>query len=248
MSAHSSSPINAPDGSPRNTITHLRWMLAPLLGGALFVLFTSLGMLFYTGGTFLDPSTTGYIFAQNFFSDLGRSVARTGGSNLGSQVCFAIAATSCGILLVPPFLVIPYLFPKGSRAWSHTRLSAILAVPAGLGYLLVGFAPADSMKFMHYGAMFLALILTSVVLLFYSFAILSVRHFPRRYAYLNFFVIGLIGFFLLYYAFGPPDTTLEGLIVRVVLQKVTIYGEILALGIQGVGAYRVGISLLHVEA
>ncbi len=110
---------------------------------------------------------------------------------------------------------------------------------------MVGYAPADIMHLMHYGSMFLALIGTILILLFYNLAILSDNKFPRVYAFLNFFLIGLIVFFIFYYTFGPPDTTFNGLVVRVILQKMMIYGEIVDLIFLGIGAYNVVKGGMH---
>ena len=41
----------------------------------IFVLFNFFAMIFYPGGTLNDPNTTGYTFTENFFSDLGNSIA-----------------------------------------------------------------------------------------------------------------------------------------------------------------------------
>ena len=65
-----------------------------------FVFLTMGAMALYPGGTALDPATTHYHFFENFFSDLGRTIAR--GSNKpnprGSALFFN-AFSSAGVAL-----------------------------------------------------------------------------------------------------------------------------------------------------
>lgn len=56
-----------------------------------FVVMTLCAMLLYGGGTVTDPIRPGYSFFQNFFSDLGMTVASSGRSNLASLVLFVTA-------------------------------------------------------------------------------------------------------------------------------------------------------------
>jgi hypothetical protein len=46
-----------------------------------FIALTTLTMFIYPGGTSADRTTTGCQFFTNFFSDLGRTVARNGAPN-----------------------------------------------------------------------------------------------------------------------------------------------------------------------
>ena len=51
----------------------------------LFVVLTAAAMFIYPGGTNTDKTTAGYSFLGNFFSDLGRTVARGGDMNTPSK-------------------------------------------------------------------------------------------------------------------------------------------------------------------
>ena len=58
------------------------------LGILVFVIFNTIAMLFYPGGTYLDSSTEGYQFFYNFFSNLGEWTARNGEINTVSASLF----------------------------------------------------------------------------------------------------------------------------------------------------------------
>ena len=58
------------------------------LGILVFVIFNTIAMLFYPGGTYLDSSTEGYQFFYNFFSNLGEWTARNGEINTFSASLF----------------------------------------------------------------------------------------------------------------------------------------------------------------
>ena len=48
------------------------WVYAAVMVGCIqFVVLTVIAMVFYPGGTHGDPTTKGYSFFRNFFSDLG---------------------------------------------------------------------------------------------------------------------------------------------------------------------------------
>nr|MDO8119047.1 hypothetical protein [Candidatus Sigynarchaeota archaeon] len=49
-----------------------------IAGGIQFLILSSISMLTYPGGTKYDPTTIGYLFWNNMFSDLGRIVAHNG--------------------------------------------------------------------------------------------------------------------------------------------------------------------------
>ena len=58
------------------------------LGISVFVIFNTIAMLLYPGGTYLDSSTEGYHFFYNFFSNLGEWTARNGEINTFSASLF----------------------------------------------------------------------------------------------------------------------------------------------------------------
>ena len=58
------------------------------LGIFLFVSFNFFAIYFYPGGTIIDPTTQGYLFFYNFFSNLGEWIAKNGQDNSFSAYLF----------------------------------------------------------------------------------------------------------------------------------------------------------------
>ena len=58
------------------------------IGIGTFVIFNTIAMFFYPGGTYLDSTTNGYHFFYNFFSNLGEWTARNGEINTFSALLF----------------------------------------------------------------------------------------------------------------------------------------------------------------
>jgi hypothetical protein len=70
-----------------------------MIGCVLFVVLTIGAMLFYAGGTLIDPTTSGYSFTTNYFSDLGLTWSHARLPNTVSAILFA---TCDGYLTHPP--------------------------------------------------------------------------------------------------------------------------------------------------
>jgi hypothetical protein len=219
-----------------------RWLLSPVLGSSLFILLTTIGMLVYDGGTYLDPTTSGYIFTQNYFSDIGRTIARTGAPNLLGQILFTTAAICAGLSIIPFYFKIIKIFPNSRMENKLAQIAAWISIPTGIMYSLVGIGPADTMRLLHYGSMFLALIGTITLSILHILIFIRTKYYPKFYVYLYFMLAAIILFFIIFKIWGPPDTYPEGLIMQVVSQKVTIYSEMIIIAIQSIGAYQFAIK------
>ena len=75
-----------------------------------FVVFTTIAMLLYPGGSGVDRSSRGYSFFNNFFSELGLTVTRNGTPNTPSMVLFITALTLAGLGLVLFFVGLALIF------------------------------------------------------------------------------------------------------------------------------------------
>lgn len=62
-----------------------------MIGPIQLVILTFVAMLFYPGGTGVDPTILGNSFFSNYFSDLGGTVSHSGTDNTISMIFFAIA-------------------------------------------------------------------------------------------------------------------------------------------------------------
>ena len=78
------------------------------LGIGLFLVFTTVAMIIYPGGTIHDSGTVGYQFFYNFFSNLGEWTARNGEPNQISAYLF----NSALMILALSYFVFYYQFLK----------------------------------------------------------------------------------------------------------------------------------------
>jgi len=212
--------------------------ISNMVGCSQFVLFTFIGMLFYAGGTSLDPTKPGYSFFQNFFSEIGLTVAHSGESNIIAFVFFSLAFFIVGMSLIPSFIAFPFFFKEKKLEKWLTITGSALGLFTSFCFSGITFAPADINIAAH--AWFVQMGFTSgfVVSLLYSVAIYLNENYPKKYAY-NFMVFTI---FLLIYLFlmfmGPSRETIEGLIIQATGQKIILYTFAICLFIHGYGAWK----------
>src|SRR3954471_9360910 len=100
-------------------------------------------MALYAGGTWWDPSASGYHIAGNFLSDLGMTHAFSGRANYTSSVLFAIALATLGAALVAfVWAWRDIAFARG-RARFAGHASAVLGTASGLCFIGVALTPFD---------------------------------------------------------------------------------------------------------
>ena len=219
----------------KNKLKH--WALfAPVIGSSLFVILTIIAMFTFAGGNAFEPSSPGYSFINNFFSDLGRVTGFSGSSNIVSSILFLLAATFCGLFMIPYFVVIPSLFKSNKINYILMIIGSILGFIAAIGYIGIGFTPWDKSEASlsaHMFFVYLAFPTTLPVVICYVSAFLREKEFPRMlsYVYITMGIILAVYLYLLF--FGPSADTEIGRIIQVVGQKVIVYAEILTFWIQG---------------
>lgn len=211
----------------------LAWVVA---GCGQFVPLTLVAMLTYPGGTVADPTTEGYAFFRNFFSDLGRTVSPLGKSNTLSFLLFVVALSLAGLGLVLFSLVMPSLFRRSRLAWGLSLMGSMCATVAGISFIGVALAPANLFLPAHVIFVQTAFLSLFLAALSYSGAILLTSDYPR--AYLSVFVafaLLLAGYLWLLF-FGPTLDSPAGLLIQATGQKIIAYAAILSVGIQALGA------------
>ena len=217
---------------------HLRLYNLIILGCGIFILLTLVAMFTFPGGTQVNPTTRGYSFFRNFFSELGYLRTRSGEANPLSAVLFFVGLFSAGSGLVLFSSIFPLLFRSTQTGQVSGWLGRVFGILAGFCFVGVAFTPADVFKDWHIFFVLWAFRLFPVGVFFFSIAIFSEPGYPRRYACL------FIGFGLLLVAYiwllenGPSPSTLNGLIIQVTGQKVISYASILCILLQAAGAKR----------
>ena len=211
-----------------------RWVyLWSMIGGVQFILLTSVAMLFYPGGTFRVPTTEGYLFFENFFSDLGRTQAHSGEPNWVSFGLFFVALSVAGVSFVLFFIALPGLFTGMKAAWCLSVAGSVIGVCSGLAFVGIAFAPMDLYRRAHGNFVSLAFCSLLPVVVLYAAAIFLHCGYPNRFAFvfLGFAVILLAYLWLLF--FGPRDLRLS-----VTSQKAIVYAQVVCMFVQGFGAWR----------
>jgi hypothetical membrane protein len=67
-------------------------------------------MLFYVGGTSNNPEAPDFSLWGNLLTDLGRTKAYSGNSEIISALLYSISQIILGILFIPAAIVLPYYF------------------------------------------------------------------------------------------------------------------------------------------
>jgi hypothetical membrane protein len=118
------------------------------IGLAAAVVLTAVAMVRYPGGTLCDPTSRGYSFFENSFSDLGSTVAWNGQSNPGSPfesaaaIVFVLAGCVC-------FFALVRVYSSASKTRRLARAGGFVALVAGLGLVGTALAPEDRLPELH---------------------------------------------------------------------------------------------------
>lgn len=210
-----------------------------MIGCAQFILLTFLGMLVYAGGTYKDPSIEGYSFFMNFFSDIGRTVAHSGDSNLPAFIFFSLAFFIVGLFLMPSFIAFPNFFNKGSIEYWITIGGSILGIFSAFCFSGITFAPSDVHRAAHIFFVYAGFLVGFLASLLYSIAIFVSKTYPKYYGY-NFIVFTVIlALYLVILFAGPSSETVSGLVIQVTAQKIVLYTFAICFFIHGYGAWKV---------
>jgi hypothetical protein len=218
---------------------------------AQFFVLTIVAMFLYPGGAKYHLAAEGYLFLQNFFSDLGATRTYSGKPNMLCASLFIVALSFLGLAMivgspvwrawrsrVPSETAQPGMAPFPPLQNTSWGIAAqIFAALSGLCYLGVAVTPWNYFLETHNnfvkGAFSLLLGLV-VCLVFGQFSERDTTlYLLANCAYL----ILLAGYVYLLFA-GPSLQTQNGLAVQVATQKIIIYVSILHLAGQAVGRRR----------
>ncbi len=195
-------------------VTLPRWCL----GG--FVLLMAIAMWAYPGGTYRDDATEGYIFSQNFLSDLGRWSAWNGDQNFYAAFLFNFSFVVIGIVFTLFFKMLPSLFSAEVRLRKLTAIGSGAGILGGLCLIGIGFTPADVALTPHifFADWFIRFFLVPAFcysLVFFRSAAVDARY-VVGYGLFALFIAAYIGVL----EFGPDiQHSLSALKIQVVSQK-----------------------------
>jgi len=158
--------------------------LIEIIGIVLYIIFQTLAMIFYAGGTMDDPSIPGYSFWGNTFSDTGRTVAHNGLSNIISMIFFTIAYSSIAILFIPFYYIFPRLFSESSKENKIAVIGSIFGYISSICFIGVIFTPADILRPPHMIFAYIAYACIFFMSVAYTISLFLQEKMPKFYGYI----------------------------------------------------------------
>ena len=135
-----------------------------VLGLVQFLLFSTVAMFFYSGGTSWNKLAEGYTFWHNVMSDLGRTVSYSGLSNTISSRIFNSSLMIFGISTIIIYLNMSKSFLLSRNIVYFTKIIGLIS---GLGMIGVALTPDDILSDEHMLAVWIWILsLTTVLILF----------------------------------------------------------------------------------
>ncbi|OLS12795.1 MAG: hypothetical protein RBG13Loki_3577 [Promethearchaeota archaeon CR_4] len=204
-----------------------------IIGTVQYVLLTILAMFFYPGGTAGNHNTAGYSFTENFFSDLGRTLALNGDVNTISMSLFTFALSVSSFLFIPYLITLPGVFTKRD-AKIICYISSIIGIFTAICFAGIAFLPWDLYYFEHLGLVGLAFLFIVPEALLLTIAMFIEKRIPRLYAVVFVvFTIILLAYFMIY------SSMAEDLVLQAVAQKIVVYSINISFAIQAYGVFRI---------
>jgi hypothetical protein len=196
------------------------------LGISVFVIFNTIAMLLYPGGTYLDSSTEGYHFFYNFFSNLGEWTARNGEINTFSASLFnssLIIFSLSYFLFFISFLKLEVKYIDSK--WLRFFLVASISVSI-LSFIFISvFSAEETSKFWHLVFVKMAFRTLFIHAVLQTYIVIKIPKFDQ---FISFATLGftiLLFLFLIVMDFGPSaHGSQEGLFVQVTAQKIIVAG------------------------
>lgn len=201
-----------------------------------FVVLSAIAMLVYPGGSAGDPNSRGYSFFNNFFSELGLTVTRSGAPNTASMILFITSLTLAGLGLVAFFVAAPQFFWRERVLRVLSVLGSVFGVLSGLCFIGVAWTPANLAAGPHGQVTLWAFQTFLVVVVFYDLAILLNPRFSNSYALVYFLFAMLLGAYIGLMLFGPRADSARGAMIQATGQKLIVYAAIICMFIQARGA------------
>ena len=209
-----------------------------IFGPAQYIILTALAMLFYAGGTLVNPFSQGYYFWGNFFSDLGRVIALSGAPNNISFVIFTITALILSFSFIPFAFAITSFFRGDRKLYLIVRVGSLICLSSIIFLIGTILTPWDIFAKTHLIFANLFNVTGVLGIIFFTIAVLYSKDYPNLYAfvYIALLIVGITYTIVLISL--PKSITLEGLIIQASMQKISQYSFLICFLIQGYGAWK----------
>ncbi|MFX0085395.1 MAG: hypothetical protein ACFFAU_06950 [Candidatus Hodarchaeota archaeon] len=218
-----------------------------MIGCIQFVIMTFIAMLTYSGGTRINPNSTGYSFFQNFFSDLGRTISYSGEINMISFLVFLFSVSFTGVSFMAFFIVIPSFFQKTDIERRLSFAVSITGISSSVMFIGIAFTPDNVFSEMHDFFVFSAFSLAFIA----SILLAYLTYYNENFSFV--FSLGYITFIVLILVYGIIGLiffdiyTMEGMFIRVTTQKIVVYYLMTCFFIQSYGNFKKYSSIFRNE-
>ena len=182
-----------------------------------FLLFSTIAMFYYSGGTSWNKLAEGYTFWHNVMSDLGRTVSYSGLSNTVSSTIFNSSLIIFGISIIIIYLSLSKTFLPYKRIINYIKIIGIIS---GIGMIGVALTPDDILSDEHMLAVWIWILSLSTVLIL--FILSKVTH----KIYDNIFYVSAILLFAVLIHIGQGLLDMWSPIVATT-QKIVVYLNVL---------------------
>jgi hypothetical membrane protein len=173
-----------------------------MVGCIQFVVLTVIAMVFYPGGTHGDPTTKGYSFFRNFFSDLGLTETFSGDPKFVSFLLFTLAMVFAGAALATFFVAFPSFFSSSPLGKWLSILGSIAGILSGLAFIGVAL-PGNLYPEPHELSVRITFLAFFVAVLSYLPVLFLKRDYPKAYAWVFAAFAVLLGVYIWLLFEGP---------------------------------------------
>jgi hypothetical protein len=210
-----------------------------IMGGSVqFIILTFVAMFYYKGGTYIDKTTSYYLFWNNFFSDLGRTVAHSGLPNRISFIIFTITLLIWGFSHIPFYIAFSFIFNENKNQKQLSKVGSFLAILAGISYMGIALTPSDILNDAHNFFVIIAFSSIFLCIIIYSIVIYDNESYSNFYSYVLIISAIILAVFYISLLLMPNKSIEAGLFVQVVGQKIAMYTLLISGFIQGYGAWK----------
>jgi len=209
-----------------------------IFGPAQYIVLTAIAMLFYAGGTMIDPLSPGYDFWGNFFSDLGRVIALSGAPNIVSFTIFTITALVLSFSFVPFAFVFSSYFKSDKKQFLLAKIGSLISLTSVVFLIGTIFTPWDIFDRTHllFANLFNVTGLGGII--FFTIAVLYNKNYPNLYGFVYIALLIIAVIYTIILVSIPKSISQEGLTIQASMQKVSQYSFLLCFLIQGYGAWK----------
>jgi len=211
--------------------------------GIAAALLIGVAMLLYPGGTFRNPSTSGYSFFQNSLSDLGSTIAWRGRPNPTGALFFAAGSAIAALAGIGCFVTLVRVYATSRSARYPARAAGAAGVISCVGLIGAALMPQDRFPALHGQLSLLAALACPVASLLLASTSFRDRRFPRRVAGGWLLLAIVLISWVSIMQWGPAPTTDEWLTIPVTMQKIVAVAIVVVFSYEMYEADRVVASV-----